>query len=163
VAWNRVREHEGELDFASAIGQGSTFKMTLPRRPELPLRRDSAPEPVRRPTRRRPRRSILVVDSSEGARELIEAVLKADHWVRAVATGAEAIKVYDAPRAFDYVVLTDDPRRDGLANSPERVRYSFDRAARLGIVHSCAGRRELRLGSRHVQARCQSTFVATRG
>ncbi len=106
VAWNRVREHEGELEFDSQAGKGSTFKILLPRRAEAPVRRDTTPDQTRRPSaRRRPRRSILVVDSNAGARELVEAILKTDHWVRALASGAEAIAAYDAPRAYDYVVL----------------------------------------------------------
>jgi signal transduction histidine kinase len=106
VAWNRLREHGGELDFASAEGQGASFRITLPRRPEALARPDVTPQPMRRPTaRRRPRRTILVVDADESSRSLVEAVLKADHWVRAVTTGEDAIAAYDAPRAFDYVVL----------------------------------------------------------
>lgn len=108
VAWNRVREHEGEIEFSSDRGRGTTFRLILPKRPEAPVRRDSGPEAVRRSTaRRRPRRSILVADPAESSRSLVEAVLKADHWVRAVATGEEALAAYDAPRAYDYVVLDE--------------------------------------------------------
>ncbi|MBI3726421.1 response regulator, partial [bacterium] len=55
--------------------------------------------------RRLPRRSILIVDPDAASRALVEAVLKGDHWVRGAPTGQEAIDAYDAPRAFDYVIL----------------------------------------------------------
>jgi signal transduction histidine kinase len=104
VAWNRVREHEGEIDFETRQG-ATTFRIVLPRRRENPPRPDTGAHAIPRPTRRRPRRSILVMDPDESMRSLVEAQLKADHWVRAVASGADALAAYDAPRAFDFVVL----------------------------------------------------------
>jgi hypothetical protein len=66
-------------------------------------------------------------------------VLKSDHWVRAVATREEALAAYDAPRAFDFVVL-DDSLADVLAALKERdpgarvVLLASDPATSLGAT-----------------------------
>jgi signal transduction histidine kinase len=134
VAWNRIREHDGDLEFDSAGGRGTTFRITLPvRREQLP-RRDVAPDrDARRPTqRRRPRRSVLLADGDASSRALVEAVLKGDHWVRAVGTGKEALAAYDAPRAFDYVVL--DLALEGSPSGVEVFREIKVRDPRARIV-----------------------------
>ncbi len=147
VAWNRVREHEGEIEFTSERGKGTTFRIVLPKRPEAPVRRDSGPEPVRRTTsRRRPRRSILVVDPAESSRSLVEAVLKADHWVRAVATGDEAVAAYDAPRAYDFVVL-DEAFLEAFAAIKVR-----DPGAKVVLLATEAGSEKLRAASQQAYA-----------
>jgi signal transduction histidine kinase len=149
VEWNRVRDHEGELDFDTKRGQGTTFRITLPARRSATLRRDSNPQPVRRPTaRRRPRRTILVVDPDASARALLEAVLKNDHWVRSVSSGLEALAAYETAGAFDYVVLdlglTGEPAgadvfREIKARDPKaRIVLLSSRTTGDDIVRSCA-------------------------
>lgn len=108
IAWNRIREQEGDIEIDSAPTGGARFRIVLPGR-RSPRRDAVAPPPIASSTRRMPRRrskrTILVVDPEPGTRQLLEAVLKADHWVRCVGTGQEALEAYEVPRAFDYVVL----------------------------------------------------------
>jgi DNA-binding NtrC family response regulator len=97
-------------------------------------------------TRRRARHSILVADPNESARSLVEAVLKSDHWVRAVASAAEAAAAYDVPRAFDYVVLDD-----ALVGAFEAIKKT-DAGAKIVLLVGAAESDEARRVSQQAYA-----------
>ena len=97
-----VEELGGDISLTSEVGRGTTFRVRLPR-----LR--GAPEPVRgaAPARSVPRPEdrgrILVVDDEEGIRVSITRLLKTEHDVVAVPSGAEAQALLETDRRFDVI------------------------------------------------------------
>ena len=94
-----VQRHSGALDLRSAIGQGTTFIITLPLQDAAPVRTAAAPDrPAQRPLR------VLVVDDEAPVRDTLAAVLAADgHAVTLAENGADGLRSFGAGE-FDLVI-----------------------------------------------------------
>jgi CheY-like chemotaxis protein len=94
-----LKRHEGTIHIESALGEGTTIWLRLPRRIQ-----PSAPEPRPQPTGEKRRLNVLVVDDQPIARDIVSRYLKADgHRVTASGNGQEALTRIMG-EAFDLVV-----------------------------------------------------------
>ncbi len=113
VVWGTVKDHRGYIDLQSEEGKGAAFILFFPAtRKELP-----AGEPdSNTDTYKAKGESILVIDDSEGQREIASALLtQLGYSVRTVASGEEAV-AYLKGTSADLLVLDMimDPGIDGL-------------------------------------------------
>lgn len=90
----------GELTVDTAQGLGTTFRIVLPPGRLAPSR----PAPSKEPPSRRAR--VLIVDDEESVGRAMQRVLREEHDVTFVETGAEALALLTPDAAFD-VVLCD--------------------------------------------------------
>jgi two-component system NtrC family sensor kinase len=99
-----VKQHHGDIQVESTVGQGTTFSVTLPRAPEdlpvAPHRPNPRPVPPKLPAGL----EILAVDDEEAITALVRATFQGQ-WVTRAHGGAEAIR-HLGDRDFD-LVLTD--------------------------------------------------------
>jgi two-component system, cell cycle sensor histidine kinase and response regulator CckA len=99
-----VKQMEGHISVYSEVGRGTTFKIYLPRVGEVPIAEASAP-PEALP---RGRETILVVEDSEGLRDLIQELLGEQGYnVLTAADGEEAADRVRAGNGSVDLVLTD--------------------------------------------------------
>lgn len=94
-----IQRHSGALDLRSAVGEGTTFVITLPLQDAAPVSLAAAStRPAQRPLR------ILVVDDEAPVRDTLAAVLAADgHEVTLATNGAEGLRSFGAGK-FDLVI-----------------------------------------------------------
>jgi CheY-like chemotaxis protein/two-component sensor histidine kinase len=98
VAFGVSRRHGGDLTLESEQAEGTTVRVTLPLRAELPPPRAVAALPPR-PLR------ILLVDDEEEIRRALGAMFAAQgHTVVPAGGGSEALRRLEADTAFDLVV-----------------------------------------------------------
>jgi PAS domain S-box-containing protein len=100
-----VKQSGGFIWVYSELGQGTTFKIYLPRVEEIA----AAVEPVRaRPAPHRGSETILVVEDEEALRSLIRTVLEANGYtVLAASGGIEALGICKIQSCAIHLVLTD--------------------------------------------------------
>jgi CheY-like chemotaxis protein len=92
-----IRRHEGTLEVESAIGQGTTFRITLP------CYRDEPMAGRHRATAERPLR-ILVVDDDVKVRDVLtQLLIRDDHKVTVASNGTEGLTLFGAA-VFDLVI-----------------------------------------------------------
>lgn len=89
----------GDIAVTSARGEGSTFRVLLPRATEIP---PSTSDVVAAPARTRGR--ILIVDDEASVVRLLRRMLVADHDVSVAASGREALEVLRQGQEFDAVL-----------------------------------------------------------
>jgi PAS domain S-box-containing protein len=108
-----VSEFGGALDVTTALGQGSTFTVYLPRVDGLPLPVDRPPQPLPRGAHEQ----VLVVDDEEALVRLTTDTLTALGYVPVGFTSStEALAAFTAhPDRFDAVVT--DERMPGLSGT----------------------------------------------
>ena len=94
-----VKRHEGNIEIESAVGNGSTFRMTFPSQAEGRQMEDILlPKGIRS-------LHVLVVDDEPIARDVLAQYLLADgHQVETAASGAEALERF-SQKPMDLVVL----------------------------------------------------------
>lgn len=123
VAYAIAKEHDGIIDFESAPGRGSTFRLYLP------LAASGAPaaaEPPAPPRAAQPARGRVMVADDEGiVREAIARVLgPAGYRVVTAANGEEAARLFAEADGFDLILLdVVMPKLDGL-QAYERMKAS---------------------------------------
>jgi CheY-like chemotaxis protein len=116
MVYGILQRHSGTLEIQSALGKGTTFRMSfsLDGLPQVPA--STAPaEPGQRP-QTVPQLRVLVVDDEEAVRGIIVAYLQRDgHRVETAGSGQEALQKFH-PGKFD-LVITDRamPRMNGDA------------------------------------------------
>jgi PAS domain S-box-containing protein len=94
----------GEISVHSQMGEGSTFRILLPTRPQLVDSEHPSEQPVSSETTRSTRRArVLVVDDETTIANTLRELLHVDHDVIAVTSGQEAIAVLDSGKEFDVV------------------------------------------------------------
>jgi signal transduction histidine kinase len=106
VSYGIIRRHEGQVEVASEVGRGTTFRVRLPKAgaaASLPAESVPPPEPPARDVRSL---RILVVDDEDYVRELLSDILEREGCeVTLAAEGREALRLYEAGE-FD-AVFTD--------------------------------------------------------
>ncbi|MEP6671314.1 MAG: response regulator, partial [Chthoniobacter sp.] len=110
MAFGIIRRHEGALEIDSALGKGTTFRLTLPCHHSPAAEED---EEVRLTLSHSLR--VLLVDDEVNTREVVSAYLRGDgHRVLTAADGSEAMQRYMS-EDFD-LVITDHgmPGMNGL-------------------------------------------------
>jgi signal transduction histidine kinase/DNA-binding NarL/FixJ family response regulator len=108
-----VRQHGGELEVQSRVGEGSCFTIVLPVSTEAvePAAPSETPSADAIPTRAR----VLVIDDEPMLLRSLERILGAEHEVVTAAGGEGALRTLERDRAFD-IVLCDlmMPEVDGV-------------------------------------------------
>ncbi|MDQ3919246.1 MAG: ATP-binding protein [Acidobacteriota bacterium] len=106
VSYGIIRRHEGQVEVASEVGRGTTFRVRLPKAgaaASLPAESVPTPELPARDVRSL---RILVVDDEDYVRELLSDILEREGCeVTLAAEGREALRLYEAGE-FD-AVFTD--------------------------------------------------------
>jgi CheY-like chemotaxis protein len=110
-----VKQHEGEIEVGSQIGQGTTFKLYLPMPASLPeplppMKQVEMPEGHGE--------TLLLVEGEPVVQEVIQAMLeRLDYYVLGTTDGQEALKIYDCHGDEISLVLTDltTPELGGMA------------------------------------------------
>ncbi|HLU66516.1 MAG TPA: response regulator [Kofleriaceae bacterium] len=125
-----VRSLGGELQVASRVGSGTTFRVRLP--PTTP-----APIPGRRPppaaaAAAGPRRRVLVVDDEPAVGSALARVLSTEHDVATASSGLDALALLARDTRFD-VILCDlhMPDMTGMELHAELERSQPDLARRM--------------------------------
>ncbi len=118
MAFGIIRRHDGQLDIETALGQGTTFRITLPCHHSIAEESDDARLTLDRSLR------ILVVDDEPNARDVVSQYLRGDgHRVVTANDGNEAMQRVMS-EDLD-LVITDHgmPGMDGLqlASAVHRV------------------------------------------
>lgn len=135
-----VRQHEGWVTVESAVGQGTTFHVYLPRAGNFPAEKPQPAEPERP---RRGAETILFVDDEEMIRELGRQILESHGYsVLLASDGLEALDLYAAEsRRIDLVVLDQTmPNLSGV-EALARIR-EIDPGARVILSSGDPGRQE---------------------
>jgi two-component system cell cycle sensor histidine kinase/response regulator CckA len=102
-----LRAHRGAIDVESVEGEGSTFRVFLPR-VDPPCDVAGAPAPTDAAPRRVPTGAILVVDDEEVVRRVMRRVLSRRGFeVHEAADGASALETFRARRGEIAVVVLD--------------------------------------------------------
>ncbi|MBN1946046.1 MAG: transporter substrate-binding domain-containing protein [Bradymonadales bacterium] len=112
MAYGIVKQSGGHIWVYSEPGQGTTFKIYLPR-VDLPATSDRVEPPAVTSTRHE---TVLVVEDDERMRVIAQRILrKAGYEVLSAANGAEALEICERPGAVVHLVLTDVvmPRMNG--------------------------------------------------
>ncbi len=108
-----VRQSGGEIHVESTPGEGSTFRICLPRIDPLP----EAPAPQANPETEQPSESILLVEDDPAVRRVAERILRgAGFRVRTAAHGHEALETCQRDLDGIDLLVTDlvMPRMSGL-------------------------------------------------
>ena len=128
VSYGIIKRHRGVIEVESQLGQGTTFRITLPvAPPQCELAKTKNARTNRRVTPSEPHKSakILVVDDEECVRELLCDVLEREGYqVVAASDGREALELFSNDE-FDGV-FTDVrmPEMSGLELAREMRRKS---------------------------------------
>ncbi len=94
----------GNIEFTSAVGKGTTFRVSLP-----VAKLFTAPDSVRpttKPETARKRGTVLAIDDESMMTHLVARILSPEHDVTTAASAQEALQLFRAGRRFD-VVLCD--------------------------------------------------------
>jgi nitrogen fixation negative regulator NifL len=114
MVYGILQRHLGSVEIETALGKGTTFRLSLPAAQETPptAKRDSAPASIR-PLR------VLLVDDEDIVRQILREYLIGDeHVVETAANGREALD--KLPKAaFDVVIL--DRAMPGLSGDQVAV------------------------------------------
>jgi PAS domain S-box-containing protein len=116
-----VEQHHGWVELETAPGRGSTFRVILPRMDGAPP--DSAEAIVSRPTWRRGRERVLVVEDDPAFRRVVSSSLERLGYIVATAAhGDEAVERWaGAARELDLVL--SDVVLPGTVSGPELVAF----------------------------------------
>jgi len=107
-----VKQHQGWIEVASAVGQGTTFKIFVPVSSKAPLKSET------QPVRKAPGgdETILVVEDESALRELVQEILqKKGYHVLDAATGVQALKIWAQHKEQIDLLLTDMMMPEGLS------------------------------------------------
>lgn len=131
-----VKQHEGWIEVASEVGQGTTFKIYFPtvakeKQAESHDEPDTVPEPVRGG-----KETILVVEDEPVLRELVCEVLQ-DYQYRVVSagTGIEALRIWDEYNGQIDLVLTDMVMPEGMTGRELAAQLKL-RKPHLKVIYS---------------------------
>jgi signal transduction histidine kinase/CheY-like chemotaxis protein len=109
-----VKQHEGWIEVASQVGQGSTFSVFFPAGTE-PVKA-KAPEPAPVPKVRGGKETILVVEDEPALRTLANTVLQeCGYQVLEAASGAQALQVWNGHAGPIDLLLTDLVMPEGVS------------------------------------------------
>ena len=112
VCYNVIQSHSGEITVDSTPGEGTAFRILLPRSRRTAPEQQVQTETTDTVQQDKPDRSrILVIDDEELTREILSAYLE-DHDVVCCSNAEDGLETY-AKRAFDYVIL-DICMQDGM-------------------------------------------------
>jgi PAS domain S-box-containing protein len=125
-----VTDMDGELTVESAVGKGTTFRVSLPIAGRAAIEEPAPPvEPIAIPGRRG---RILVVDDEEIVLRSVQRLLSKEHDVVAVAKAKEALALCAGGETFD-VILCDlmMPDMTGMDLHRELSRIAPEEAGRM--------------------------------
>jgi two-component system cell cycle sensor histidine kinase/response regulator CckA len=125
-----VTRNEGSVRVYSEVGQGTSFKVYLPRAAGGPAAVEAAPaKPLPQPGTG----TILVVEDAEGLRELTQRLLeRLGYTVLIAADPAEALRLFESHASID-VVLTDVVMPGG--SGPELIRTLLERRPSVKVIY----------------------------
>ncbi len=135
MVYSIVKQHHGWISVASRRGEGSTFRVYLPR-----TERPAAKEPERTEADARPgQETILLADDEDGVRKLTSAVLEHNgHRVIQVKDGEQALETFRKSRKRVGLVVLDlkMPKMSGW-ETLERIRR-LDSQVPVILTSGCA-------------------------
>jgi signal transduction histidine kinase/CheY-like chemotaxis protein len=136
-----VTELGGQISVESAVGRGSTFRVTLPGMGAEPAL--AAPGPTPASPARRGR--VLVVDDEPALGKAVRRSLMAEHDVSVATSAREALALLAAGERFD-VIISDliMPGMTGMDLHDELLRADPETAARMVFLTGGAGMPEAR-------------------
>lgn len=108
-----VKQHEGWIEVASAVGQGSTFSVYLPARPEtlLAAKQDTDPTAFIRGGKE----TILVVEDEPVLRDMAQSILEEGGYrIVEAGNGREALTIWEKESGAIDLVLTDVVMPEGV-------------------------------------------------
>ena len=129
ISHRLVANMGGELTVESRVGQGSTFRVSLPVARTKEVAVVTSAEPAASASRRG---RILLVDDEEALLRVLTLMLSSDHEVVATSAAKEALALCAAGERFD-LILCDlmMPRMTGMDLHRELARIAPDQASRM--------------------------------
>jgi len=142
-----VRQHEGWIEVASAVGAGSTFRVLLPALPELPQpKSDEKPALDTANLNGRGEHILLVEDEPSVSLVTAAIITRSGYRVTATADAGEALKLWQEKKNDFSLVLTDIMMPNGMNGIELATRLRQDRP-NIPLVFSTGYSKDLLRGA----------------
>ena len=128
-----VKQHQGWIEVATAVGRGSTFTLFLPQAEQTDVQPLAMPAPA---SPRGGHETILVVEDERPVRQLVRNVLQRHGYtVLEAANGVEALRLWEAHSEQVALLLTDLVMPEGVSGRDLAQRLLRQRPG-LNIIFS---------------------------
>jgi PAS domain S-box-containing protein len=127
-----VQQHHGWINVSSEVGQGTTFKIYLPRLAEMADQKNSHPMPAIPPTGTE---TLLLVEDEPALRIALQKNLtRLGYHILAAPNGVRAMEVWQEHREEIRLILTDMVMPDGM-NGKELAQCLLLKDPKLKVVY----------------------------
>ncbi len=134
TAYGIVEQHQGWIEVATALNQGTTFQVFLPAAEGQPAAPQAVPAPVVHPGRNE---TILLVEDELAVLSFAERVLRRGGYrVLSATTGAEALELWPLHKDRVELLITDHLMPEGMTGLELATRLKADRPRLKAILTS---------------------------